>query len=151
MLDLQFSCQALGEIGVAYKNATRALEVIICIKREWQRTTNAVKLKRPIPPTVSDNGDLPNSPEQRKRRATGEKAVREDVASMLRATAYDASREQEQEQDDMWQFLDQPILNFGDGGQLGSGFPVLAGFPDGSFGYPALYAGLPNIHSGGNK
>ncbi|KAG4441939.1 hypothetical protein IFR05_002558 [Cadophora sp. M221] len=33
--DLQFCCQALGEIGGAYQNSMRALEVIICIKREW--------------------------------------------------------------------------------------------------------------------
>jgi hypothetical protein len=35
--DLQFCCQSLGEIGQTYGNATRALEVIILVKREWQR------------------------------------------------------------------------------------------------------------------
>lgn len=35
LADFQFCCQALGEIGQAYQNATRALEVIICIKRDW--------------------------------------------------------------------------------------------------------------------
>ncbi|KAK1763981.1 fungal-specific transcription factor domain-containing protein, partial [Phialemonium atrogriseum] len=35
--DLQFCCQALGEIGRCYGNATRALEVIILFKGEWQR------------------------------------------------------------------------------------------------------------------
>lgn len=33
--EFQFCCQAMGEIGQAYQNATRALEVIICIKRDW--------------------------------------------------------------------------------------------------------------------
>lgn len=45
--DLQFCCQALGEIGEAYQNSTRALEVIICIKREWfNKTCNFSRSKR---------------------------------------------------------------------------------------------------------
>lgn len=35
--DLQFCCQALGEIGEYYGNATRALDVVILVKREWQK------------------------------------------------------------------------------------------------------------------
>lgn len=35
--DLQFCCHTLGEIGQSYGNATRALEVIILVKSEWQR------------------------------------------------------------------------------------------------------------------
>lgn len=35
--DLQFCCQALGEIGDCYGNATRALDVVILVKREWQK------------------------------------------------------------------------------------------------------------------
>lgn len=35
--DLRFCCQALGEIGQCYRNATRALEVIINVKHEWQK------------------------------------------------------------------------------------------------------------------
>ncbi|KAH6869050.1 fungal-specific transcription factor domain-containing protein [Thelonectria olida] len=35
--DLQLCCHSLGEIGQCYGNATRALEVIILVKCEWQR------------------------------------------------------------------------------------------------------------------
>jgi len=35
--DLQFCCHALGEIGGCYGNATRALDVVILVKREWQK------------------------------------------------------------------------------------------------------------------
>lgn len=35
--DLQFCCQSLGEIGECYGNATRALDVVILVKREWQK------------------------------------------------------------------------------------------------------------------
>lgn len=50
--DLQFCCHALGEIGHAYGNATRALEVVILVKSEWQRLASAgtapyESLKRP--------------------------------------------------------------------------------------------------------
>lgn len=34
--DLQDCCQALNEIGQTYKNSLRALEVVICLKQEWQ-------------------------------------------------------------------------------------------------------------------
>ncbi len=39
--DLQFCCHALGEIGHAYGNATRALEVVILVRSEWQRLASA--------------------------------------------------------------------------------------------------------------
>lgn len=51
--DLQFCCHALGEIGHAYGNATRALEVVILVKSEWQRPAGGAdrargeSLKRP--------------------------------------------------------------------------------------------------------
>ncbi|KAI1029397.1 hypothetical protein LB504_010656 [Fusarium proliferatum] len=35
--DLQLCCHSLGEIGRCFGNATRALEVIILVKSEWQR------------------------------------------------------------------------------------------------------------------
>ena len=43
--DLQFCCHALGEIGHAYGNATRALEVVILVKSEWQRLASADKAR----------------------------------------------------------------------------------------------------------
>ncbi|KAH7131713.1 fungal-specific transcription factor domain-containing protein [Dactylonectria estremocensis] len=66
--DLQFCCHALGEIGQCYGNATRALEVIILVKSEWQRLamtaqTRTSKLKRPSVSTGlhydSDGDDRP--------------------------------------------------------------------------------------------
>ena len=55
--DLQFCCQALGEIGEAYQNSTRALEVIICIKREWFSKTHSLsRFKRRNSNT--ENGDV---------------------------------------------------------------------------------------------
>ncbi|KAM0468696.1 hypothetical protein ACHAP7_010678 [Fusarium lateritium] len=51
--DLQLCCQALGEIGRCFSNATRALEVIIVVKGEWQKLAMAARhrpnpnLKRP--------------------------------------------------------------------------------------------------------
>ncbi|ORY69026.1 fungal-specific transcription factor domain-containing protein [Pseudomassariella vexata] len=39
--DLQLCCHSLGEIGQCYGNATRALEVIILVKSEWQRLSTA--------------------------------------------------------------------------------------------------------------
>lgn len=35
--DLKFCCESLGEIGECYGNATRALDVVILVKREWQK------------------------------------------------------------------------------------------------------------------
>lgn len=39
--DLQLCCHSLGEIGRCFGNATRALEVIILVKSEWQRIATA--------------------------------------------------------------------------------------------------------------
>lgn len=52
LTDLQFCCHALGEIGQSYGNATRALEVIILVKSEWQklaavRPSGSMNRKRP--------------------------------------------------------------------------------------------------------
>jgi hypothetical protein len=56
--DLQFCCQALGEIGQAYQNATRALEVIICIKREWfSKSRNLSRVKKRGSVAGNDNTD----------------------------------------------------------------------------------------------
>lgn len=41
--DLQLSCRALGELGQCYGNATRALEVIILVKSEWQKMATAAR------------------------------------------------------------------------------------------------------------
>jgi hypothetical protein len=61
--DLQFCCQSLGEIGQTYGNATRALEVIILVKREWQKVAavrTAQGFKRPSNQIGGTEGeDLP--------------------------------------------------------------------------------------------
>jgi hypothetical protein len=65
--DLQFCCQALTEIGQAYKNSTRALEVLICIKREWQSKMYSRGLKRAISTADISNQrkkHIPNGTEQ---------------------------------------------------------------------------------------
>ncbi|KFY09392.1 hypothetical protein V491_08223 [Pseudogymnoascus sp. VKM F-3775] len=67
MNDLQFCCQALGEMGEAWGNATRALEVIICIKRDWfSKIRNFPQIKRRSP-TGDDRG---LDEDRRKRRLT---------------------------------------------------------------------------------
>lgn len=49
--NLQLCCHALGEIGHIYGNATRALEVVILVKSEWERLSSGparnAGLKRP--------------------------------------------------------------------------------------------------------
>jgi hypothetical protein len=47
--NLQFCCQSLAEIGQSWRSAMRALEVIICVKREWQtRTSSAMHLNEAV-------------------------------------------------------------------------------------------------------
>jgi hypothetical protein len=65
--DLQFCCLALGEIGVAYQNSARALEVIICIKRDWfSKTRNLSRFRRRN--SITENHDMDEV--RRKRRLT---------------------------------------------------------------------------------
>ncbi|KPM43003.1 hypothetical protein AK830_g3537 [Neonectria ditissima] len=68
--DLQFCCHALGEIGQSYGNATRALEVIILVKSEWQRLAAArsncsTNKKRP---SFSGSRYEPNEGDNRQKR-----------------------------------------------------------------------------------
>ncbi|KAG5764227.1 hypothetical protein H9Q72_007685 [Fusarium xylarioides] len=44
--DLQLCCHSLGEIGRCFGNATRALEVIILVKSEWQRIATAQRVQK---------------------------------------------------------------------------------------------------------
>jgi len=72
--DLQFCCQSLGEIGQTYGNATRALEVIILVKREWQKVAavrTAQGFKRPsnaLNYRGSESADREDSYVRKKRR-----------------------------------------------------------------------------------
>lgn len=125
MADLQFCCQALGEIGVAYKNSTRALEVIICIKQEWQRKATAVKLKRPGSQINVRNGQEM----QRKRRITDTKHP--DRPPMTQLT-------QGRENYDVLDILHQSVQDIGAGGLSSDMFSILGSFPDESFGYGFL-------------
>lgn len=72
--DLQFCCQSLGEIGECYGNATRALDVVILVKREWQKLaanrtlTNNQKRSRMTVPGLGDYED--SSSRLAKRRSS---------------------------------------------------------------------------------
>lgn len=123
MADLQFCCQSLSEIGQAYKNSTRALEVIICIKREWQNKARTVRLKRP---GSLLNGTADSDP-QRKRRATDDTQInrQELVRNEVKNNGGAASSE-------AWQFLN------GDGQyEIGAfeGNTIIGSFPDTNFVY----------------
>lgn len=74
--DLQFCCQALGEIGKCYRNATRALEVIICIKSDWfRKASRSAKFKR-LNPIVAERGNLDIAP--RKKRVIGDQTEEQE-------------------------------------------------------------------------
>ncbi|KAH8685066.1 hypothetical protein BGZ61DRAFT_356240 [Ilyonectria robusta] len=69
--DLQFCCHTLGEIGQSYGNATRALEVIILVKSEWQRLAavrSSYKLGKKRPSFSGGHYDLNESDNRQKRR-----------------------------------------------------------------------------------
>ncbi|KAL1877873.1 hypothetical protein Daus18300_002226 [Diaporthe australafricana] len=72
--DLQFCCQSLGEIGECYGNATRAIDVVILVKREWQKlaavrtAANSQKRTRMTAQGPGDNEDI--SSRMAKRRGS---------------------------------------------------------------------------------
>ena len=77
--DLQLCCHALGEIGQSYGNATRALEVIILVKNEWQRLAASSAASQPRPPakrpsidisaeTLQGSGDIESERHTRRQR-----------------------------------------------------------------------------------
>jgi hypothetical protein len=125
MADLQFCCQALGEIGVAYKNSTRALEVIICIKQEWQRKANAMRRKRLGSVVNLHNGEGT----QRKRRVTDD--MQRERPRMIQPT-------DEPVQYDDWQSSHQSGHDNSINRLARDIFPVVGTFPDESFGYGFL-------------
>jgi hypothetical protein len=124
MADLQFCCQALGEIGVAYKNSTRALEVIICIKQEWQMKANALKMKRRGDQFDQDMNDTA----QRKRRATDDK----HVEPSLQAT------NNHQSLANVWDQSQHPGIGISMAELSRDVFPMLSTIPDDSFSYEFL-------------
>jgi hypothetical protein len=103
--DLQFCCQALGEIGEAYQNSTRALEVIICIKREWfSKMQNLSRFKKRNP-NIKD----PDMNEiRRKRRLTqGQDEVSHVSSGMVETRSHSDGTahgvDQNPQQFDAWQ------------------------------------------------
>lgn len=124
MADLQFCCQALGEIGVAYKNSTRALEVIICIKQEWQMKANALKMKRRGDQFDQDMNDSA----QRKRRATDDK----HVEPSLQATNHHQSLA------NVWDQSQHPSIGVSMAELSRDVFPMLGTLPDDAFSYEFL-------------
>jgi hypothetical protein len=139
MEDLQFCCLALGEIGVAWRNATRALEVIICIKREWQNNAAlASRLKRRCD-VVEGRDDNP----MRKRRETGDGASKQ--LPELASNGSQAPAQTFQEQTDAWQFLEDAGQDFGING-LSETYPMMGpAFPDIFFANATFAEGSGNI------
>lgn len=77
--DLRFCCQALGEIGECYGNATRALDVVILVKREWQKLaanrTAAGSQKRARVPGGHGQGDYEEGGSSRLAKRRGSLSV----------------------------------------------------------------------------
>lgn len=73
--DLQLCCHSLGEIGRCFGNATRALEVIILVKSEWQRIATSrggqkTGRKRPSFSMSGSLGELDGDCRPRRRHRT---------------------------------------------------------------------------------
>lgn len=116
MGDLQFCIQALSEMSSTWRNATRALEVIICVKREWQGKAAAYRAKRPSESVVDSSIGADAGGHRRRRQRTLnpvelplQSSEPKDVGG-LAAAGYDGC--------DTWHFLNGTDLNFGVGGAI---------------------------------
>lgn len=126
--DLQLCCHSLGEIGRCFGNATRALEVIILVKSEWQRIATARRgpragTKRPSFSMSSNPHELSEDsrPKQRHRTSisadifltpsfttptlpvSGQPVLLEQRALDLDAISFDDHNLEDQSHD-MWSF-----------------------------------------------
>jgi hypothetical protein len=126
MADLQVCCQALNEIGQAWKNSSRALEVIICIKRDWQSKA----MKRQIGKRAISRSD-----EQRKKRAVDIGLTEHgsllpiDSASSGVPYAFQGT----------WDLVDGAGLDFNiDTEVLGAGLATFDPYSGGAFGFGGL-------------
>jgi len=145
MADLQFCTQALGEIGTAYKNSSRALEVVICIRLEWQRTRNGLRLKRPRS-SRDVNTERMKASEQRKRRATGDNQKEVMVNSMPATASNMLPQSRTEPQGELWSFSYQPDHDIDLFGQWGDDYPILDTFPRNIFASSLYNAELPNTN-----
>jgi hypothetical protein len=121
--DLQFCCQALTEIGQAYKNSTRALEVLICIKPEWQSKAYAKRLKR--------TGSAISLREQRKKRSTTDK----DGSNHRMLGPPDGPRQLPHQElsDEAFSFPSSSVEDLGTDSAFSSVFPLGGAYADSSF------------------
>ncbi|KAL7946984.1 fungal-specific transcription factor domain-containing protein [Trichoderma barbatum] len=118
--DLQFCCQSLGEIGQTYGNATRALEVIILVKREWQRLAAVRNAKRPGSSIYSNNSTTENSRQKRRSPSSAASFGPLNPPQFMMPSAFETFRvpidsmrqaplpgipKSRQEMYDAWQFL----------------------------------------------
>lgn len=118
--DLQFCCQSLGEIGQTYGNATRALEVIILIKREWQRLAAVRNVKRPSSSIYINNSTTENSRPKRRSPSSAASFGPLNPPQFMMPSAFETFRvpldsmqqtplpgipKSRQEMYDAWQFL----------------------------------------------
>jgi hypothetical protein len=126
MEDLQICCQALGELGQTWRNATRALEVIICLKREWQSKAAAfvaARTKRSSE-SVVDGTDADVHRRIRQRTLDSVAGAVPTIYSFntLRVTQASPVVTEEtstsSEMPDAWDFLNGTDLNFGLGNEV---------------------------------
>lgn len=68
--DLQVCCQALRDLGQSFQNGSRALEVITCLKREWQVRVAGTHSRKRRTSSLEDRDHL--SGERKKPWATTE-------------------------------------------------------------------------------
>lgn len=135
MADLQTCCEAFQELGHAYKNALRALEVIICIKREWQAKAQVQqqRTKRSSSPQPSDD----NEDEQRKKRAAYAR-LEEQHESFWPVEAGNSTL---LGMHTPWGFLDDMNFSLGMNSEvLGTGLSEFDPYAGGSFDYAAMNA-----------
>lgn len=148
MVDLQFCTQALGEIGIAYKNASRALEVVICVRLEWQRARNDLRLKRPRS-SVDTNGDKAKILDPRKRRATGE-TQHADMGLVPSANDVSMILGLDQGQSDSWAYNLQPDQDMNLFGQWEDEYPMLNTFSQHTFASGLFNSVLPTSGTDGD-
>ena len=137
MSDLQFCCQSLTEIGQAYKNSTRALEVIICIKREWQNKAKTARLKRPN----SAFGVGTDTNMHSKRRMTDSNQYERPVLEGNQVSHAKAGEVPEQ---DSWHFTNEENHFLETGSFDAPDYSMMGSFPDTSFAYGYLNTMPPN-------
>jgi hypothetical protein len=124
MQDLQFCIQALSEMSATWRNATRALEVIICVKREWMGKAAAYRAKRPSDHGEGEgNGGEEGQGHRRRRQRTLHpvELPQQNTGSEAADTTAGESLVSGYDVRDAWHFLNGTDLNFGGGDETFGG------------------------------